>query len=177
MASEDGQLIAEAEAMAPPWDEWATWGEFGPDAWSDHLDSLAAWVSWLREAYRVVELPPCWADHEGLRLELATFWNWWLALHGRIRPEQFGGQVGTLLSWHDYLRRASESWREHYAKCEHNSVEVDQVGRARQRFRDASTPFLEEAFRHERQARADWQPWTPVSIDSPEQLRQAVDDT
>ena len=159
--------------VAPPWDEWASW-EDGPDVWRDDLDSLAAWVSWLREAYRIVELPPCWPDHEGLRIELRAFWHWWLALHGLIPPEQFGSQVGTLVSWHDYLRRAADVWRERYASCDHEGVQVDQVGRPREKFRGDSAHFVDRALEHENEARSAWPRWTPVTTESAGELRSGL---
>ena len=157
--------------MPPPWDLWDVWDQDGPAAWRTNVEALAAWVAWLRQAYRWVRLPDCWPDHEGLRIELGGFWCWWVALHAQVPREQTGANAAALVTWHDYLRRAAEQWKA-YADCEHHSVQVDQKREPRQRSREAAEPFIGQAQEHEAAARRQWELWTPVNPYSPEELRQ-----
>jgi hypothetical protein len=156
------------EVVKPPWDEWAIWDEpeLGPDVWAEHFAGLASWVAWLQEAYRFVRLPPCWADHEGLRIELGAFWCQWISLHAPVNASQLQAAAGALVGWHDYLRRAAHDWQERYGACEHISIHVDQVGRDRHEFHQQSAPFLRCAFEHERGARERWPDWSPLSMEA-----------
>lgn len=158
------------EPIKPPWDEWAVWEDpdLGPEVWAERLTALAGWVSWLQEAYRFVKLPPCWTDHEGLRIELEAFWCQWITFFAPVMPNQLQATAGAMLGWHDLLRRASADWQQRYAACEHTSVHIDQVGRGRQEFHERSVPFVRRAVEHEREARERWRGWSPISMDAPD---------
>lgn len=163
------------EVVKPPWDEWAVWDEsdLGPKVWEDHLKGLATWVSWLQESYRFVKLPPCWADHEGLRIELEAFWCQWITFFAPVMADHLQAAAGGVVAWHDYLRRAAADWQQRYAACEHASVHIDQIGRGREEFLEGSVSFVEHAVAHEREARQRWPRWTPLSMDPPHTARMA----
>lgn len=67
-------------------------------SWAD----FAGWVAWLDTAYEL-DLPPCWAKHEGLVHSLASLWHLWRSVYaaghdkeGRDLLPAAGGPAG----WH-----------------------------------------------------------------------------
>ena len=52
--------------------------------------------------------------------------------------------------------RMNTRWRERYANCAHEGVQVDQVGRPRQSFREESAHFVDRALERETEARSAW---------------------
>jgi hypothetical protein len=49
-------------------------------SWAD----FAEWVAWLDDAYEL-NLPTCWAQHDGVGHILAALWDAWLAVYSRPR--------------------------------------------------------------------------------------------
>jgi hypothetical protein len=136
-----------ANLQSPPWD----WASLADSDWRSELDDLAQWVDWLQHAYRVVELPPCWPCHEGLRVELAFFWYWWQEFHlpRKVDGEEALTSAATGVTWHDCLRRAAESWSQRYGGCSHSGLEIDERKRPLDQLASARREFTQLAWKRE----------------------------
>ena len=94
-------------------DPGPSWGgALAPDFWTDAAESaskeLCDWVEGFVTDYELwAEIPPCWAEHSAMRLELATLYAEFLAV-GLARSDGIPAWAAAAASFAENRRRALE---------------------------------------------------------------------
>jgi hypothetical protein len=101
--------VSSPPSIKPPWN----WTDRDREQKKILWKQLSDWVNWLEHAYDTwVQLPPCWALHEGLCTELRIFWYWHkLVMKAQSDPAQ-------AVRWHRELRTSAHAWSL-LANCAH----------------------------------------------------------
>ena len=78
-----------------------------PSIWTPHrppfgstLDDFCSWIEWVDTAYEL-DLPDCWALHEGLVHTLSALWHAWRAVYAQPgSPSNATPAHGGPIQWH-----------------------------------------------------------------------------